>query len=121
MSASECILIPLPLKIVSVANMREHWRTRASRAKLQRRTASALLSSHKPPMLPITVVLTRVAARKLDTDNLAHAFKAVRDGVADWLGIDDGDERITWEYGQRKGKGAAHAEVAVIGNFEALL
>ena len=25
-------------------------------------------------------------------------------GVADWLQIDDGDKRLTWVYGQRKGK-----------------
>lgn len=117
MSAAEVINIPLPLKIVSVANLREHWATKANRAKLQRRTTAALLKAHKPPLLPITVVLTRVAARQLDTDNLASAFKACRDGVADWLGVPDNDPRVTWEYGQRKGKGCAMAEVAVIGRM----
>lgn len=117
MSAADVICIPLPLKIVSVANLREHWRTRAGRAKLHRVTTAALLRSHKPPLLPITVVLTRVAARQLDTDNLASAFKACRDGVADWLGVPDNDPRVTWEYGQRTGKGCAMAEVSVIGSM----
>ncbi len=117
MNASEVIHIPLPLKIVSVANLREHWTTRAGRARMQRATTAALLRAHKPPLLPITVVLTRVAARQLDSDNLAHAFKACRDGVADWLGVPDNDPRVTWEYGQRKGKGCAMAEVAVIGRM----
>lgn len=118
MNAAEVIHVPLPLKIVSVANLREHWRTRAGRAKLHRATTAALLRAHKPPLLPITVVLTRVAARSLDTDNLATAFKACRDGVADWLGVPDNDPRVTWEYGQRKEKGAAKAEISVIGRME---
>lgn len=117
MNASEVIHVTLPLKIVSVANLREHWSTKANRAKLQRRTTAALLKAHRPPLLPLTVVLTRVAARQLDTDNLAAAFKSCRDGVADWLGVNDNDQRVTWEYGQRKGKGCAMAEVAVIGRM----
>jgi len=33
-------------------------------------------------------------------DNLRGALKAVRDQVATWLGVDDADPRVTWEYGQ---------------------
>jgi hypothetical protein len=51
----------------------------------------------------LTIVLTRVAPRKLDTDNLASGFKAVRDGIAEWLQIDDGDNRLDWQYRQRNG------------------
>jgi hypothetical protein len=51
----------------------------------------------------LTIVLTRIAPRKLDTDNLASGFKAVRDGIAEWLGIDDGDSRLDWQYRQRNG------------------
>ena len=39
----------------------------------------------------------------LDDDNLASGFKSTRDGVADWLGIDDGSKRLTWVYKQVKG------------------
>jgi hypothetical protein len=50
----------------------------------------------------------------LDDDNLASGFKAARDGVADWLGIDDGSPRLSWRYGQRKSKpGEYAAEVSV--------
>jgi hypothetical protein len=38
---------------------------------------------------PSRVILTRVCSGKLDDDNLVGAFKPVRDGVADALGIDD--------------------------------
>ena len=51
--------------------------------------------------LPLTVVLTRVAPRRLDGDNLQSGFKAGRDGVADWLGVDDGNGLIDWQYAQR--------------------
>ena len=56
-----------------------------------------------------TVTLTRIAPRKLDCDNLRGALKAVRDGVADWLGVDDGSERITWKYAQERGKPKWHS------------
>lgn len=98
------LCVALPLRIVSVANLREHWRTRAGRAKLHRATAKAVMRAHKPPALPITVTLTRISPRSLDDDNLAAAFKACRDGVADWLGLPDNHPGIRWQYAQRKGR-----------------
>jgi hypothetical protein len=66
-------------------------------------------------MLPATVVLTRVAPRRLDGDNLQSGFKAVRDGVADWLGVDDGNGLVDWQYVQRSGKPGEYAvEIEVI-------
>lgn len=98
------IRVELPIKIVSVANLREHWSTRAARAKLHRGTASTMLHAWGPPVLPVTVTMTRVGARTLDTDNLSSGCKAARDGIADWLGVDDADPRVTWIYAQTKGK-----------------
>ena len=40
---------------------------------------------------PVRVKLVRVGGKKLDDDNLDNAFKAVRDTVAEWLEVDDGD------------------------------
>jgi hypothetical protein len=58
----------------------------------------------------------RLTGRALDGDNLQRALKAVRDGVADALGIDDGDSRIEWQYGQRRGgKGEYAVEVTIQG------
>lgn len=95
----------MPLRVVSEANRRDHWRVKAKRAKDQR----AYTYAHLPAMLaglplPLVVTLTRVAPRKLDSDNLAGAFKAVRDGVADALGKDDGNAGIEWRYAQQKGE-----------------
>jgi hypothetical protein len=41
-------------------------------------------------------------------------------GVADWLGIDDGDKRLTWRYAQRRGKPKEYAaEVKIESEFVA--
>lgn len=97
------LLVHLPILTVSEANRRDHWRVRAKRAKSQRRTAAVLVPAFG---LPCVVTLTRVASRALDDDNLRGAMKAVRDGIADRLGVDDRDARVAWQYAQRTGKQA---------------
>ena len=101
-----CITIP-GLKTVSEANSHTHWRVRQRRAKEQRTTVFVHLSCRAgrvPPPLPVVVTLTRLSARQLDSDNLAGAMKHVRDGVADWFGVDDGDPRYEWRVEQVKSK-----------------
>ncbi len=99
------IRVVLPIKTVSVMNAREHWSARARRAKVHRETARLMLMAQgKPPVLPVTVTMTRLSARRLDSDNLASACKAARDGIADWLGVDDGDDRVKWVPAQAVGK-----------------
>ena len=112
----EMIEIRMPVKIVSVANLRLHWAVKAKLAKSHRSKAfSALASVAAPPAPPCTLVLTRVAPRALDGDNLQSAFKAVRDGVADWLGVDDGHQQLDWQYKQRKDGSKVYAvEIEVI-------
>lgn len=93
----------IPVATVSEANRRDHWRTKAKRARLQRWDAYHVTRLHHRPLTsPCVVHLTRVSARFLDCDNLAGAMKAVRDGIADALGIDDRDPRCRWEYAQVK-------------------
>lgn len=98
-------LIRLPIRLWSVANLREHWAKRAKRAREHRALACFMVRSHVATHpLPVTVHLTRIAPKALDDDNLQSAFKAIRDGVADAYGIDDRDPRISFRYAQRKGK-----------------
>jgi hypothetical protein len=98
------IEVEIDMKVVSMANMRMHWAVKAKLVKSQRQKAfNALASVAAPPAPPCTIVLTRVAPRALDGDNLQSGFKAVRDGVADWLGIDDGSQLVEWQYRQRPG------------------
>ena len=40
----------------------------------------------------------------LDDDNLAGALKAIQDGIADWLHINDRDTRVTWVRKQERAK-----------------
>lgn len=96
-----------PMKLPSCANLREHWGKRSSRARDHRRvgflkTRDALWGNSYA--LPVVVLLVRYGVRDLDSDNLASAFKALRDGIADALGMDDGDKRITWLYEQTRCK-----------------
>jgi hypothetical protein len=100
--SDECSLF-LPIRLPSVANMREHWAKKARRVKEQRSTVAMVLrTALSQPTLPAVIDLVRISPRQLDDDNLQSAFKAVRDGVADWLGVDDADEQVTWRYAQKR-------------------
>lgn len=102
--------IILPLRTVSEANRRDHWATKAKRVARQRGvTGMVLLNSLRGLRGPVMVLLARVAPLPLDDDNLRGALKAVRDGVADALGVNDNDPRVTWEYAQRRGKPGEYA------------
>lgn len=103
------IRIKAPIRTVSELNSREHWAARYRRRSKQREALAWLLKSKPKPKPPADVFLTRIAPRKLDTDNLASAFKALRDQLADWLGIDDGDPCVKWHYDQRKGEPKEYA------------
>jgi hypothetical protein len=105
----------IPMRLVSLTNQREHWSKRAKRAKEQRGLVEACLKNWlrgKEP--PLEIAILRIAPRRLDSDNLQGACKHVRDGIADAIGIDDGDPRLTWHYGQtsRGPEYAVYIEVA---------
>lgn len=99
------MIVQVPIRIESVANIHEHWTARARRASIHKGTTYyALREAGAPHSLPCTVKLTRIAPRSLDShDNLRSGCKAAVDGVALWLTVDDADERITGKYAQRKG------------------
>jgi hypothetical protein len=101
------ITLKLPCRVLSEANRRDHWAVAHRRAKQQADALHAALEAagltdHRPP-LPLIVTWTRTGRKTLDDDNLQRAFKALRDRLAEWIGCDDGDERITWKYTQRQG------------------
>jgi hypothetical protein len=105
----------LPIHLASMANLRLHWASKARIAKRHRAVAKNSLSALAAPLRPpLSIVLTRVAPRKLDGDNLQYAFKAIRDGVADWLGVDDGSPQLDWQYAQRSaGPGQYWVEIDI--------
>ena len=115
MSIAFEILMPLP----SCANLREHWAARAARSKSQRSLANMAMRARPEFRKPLeagqsaTITLTRIAPRALDSDNLASAFKACRDGIADALGVDDGSPRLEWRYAQEKGAARVRVELQI--------
>ena len=110
------VCVRLPLRIVSEANSSDHWRKVAARKKTHRSTARLVLKKHARPVTDgqIKISLIRLAPRVLDGDNLQSGFKATRDGVADWLGIDDGSARLKWAYHQERGAAKEYAAIVQI-------
>lgn len=91
------------IKTVSEANQREHWSKKYRRKVEQQGTFSMLWRSYRPKLkLPAIVTFTRHSCSVLDSDNLAGAFKHVRDQLAKELGIDDGSDKIRFEYKQER-------------------
>jgi len=114
-SSAVTLTVVVPVRVVSEANQRCHWAARHRRFKKQ---ADALDAALWPlPMLETlrvfqhmiaaavktTVTLTRLGGKGLDGDNLASAFKGLRDRLAWHLAVDDGDPIVTWLYGQEPG------------------
>ena len=91
----------IPIQVISEANERCHWRARYTRSKKHRRAAYVATRMHASQYIQtkrhITVTMTRHAKRRMDSDNIASAFKATRDGIAEALEIDDGDPIVEWK------------------------
>jgi hypothetical protein len=119
------IRFTLPLHLPSVANLREHWAKRSKRAKVHRlwgfcasrraQTEAAWPWPWQDDFESLEVTIRRVAPRALDDDNAASAAKGLRDGIADALGVDDRDPRVTWRYEQRKGPSCVEVEIVPVG------
>lgn len=116
LEAEPIATVLVPIRTVSEANSHEHWRYRQKRAKAQHeavlltwlcnRKAQVALFRWGKMIGPTHVHLTRLASRKLDSDNLAGSQKHVRDAVAKFLGVDDGrEDLVSWSYGQERAKG----------------
>lgn len=109
--------IEVPITLPSVANLRENRWARARRTKTQRNAVTlALKSFDRRPFVnqcwaelvqgrSLTIVLTRIAPTPIRDkhDNLPMALKASVDAIAKVLGVDDGDELVSWEYRQKRG------------------
>jgi len=99
--------ITFPLRTISGMNAREHPMARKRRVKAERAVVAwSLVKAFRAsrPTLPLVIRLTRFApSRGLDSDNLQSALKAVRDAIAQWLGINDADEsRARYAYAQAR-------------------
>lgn len=104
-----CVSVP-GLVVVSEANRRDHWAVRRRRAREQAEDTILALATLGPRVKArlqrakrVRVRFVRLGGRKLDSDNLAGAFKAVRDALCNrWLKIDDGSNHYEWEWPQQE-------------------
>lgn len=118
------MIFAIPMRLPSVANLREHWATKAKRVKAQRGAVALALKSRRASLTELhaelargrslSVVMVRVSPRKLDGDNLSSAFKAVRDEVAKQLGVDDGSDQVAWACKQEKGPELVTVHIAAV-------
>lgn len=121
----------VPVRTVSGMNQREHFHARGRRNSVHRKMVALSVLAlcrgrawpSKPTMrgrrmletmqlpveLPAVVTMTRIAPSELDDDNLAASNKAIRDQLADHLGVNDRDTRVRWYSEQRKGKPGEYA------------
>lgn len=99
--------VELPIRTVSELNAHDRLRVRFRRKKSQQQTVALVLYSafqRRRPALPVHVVMTRIGPQRMDSDNVQGALKHVRDEIARWLNIDDGDEaKATWQVEQQIG------------------
>jgi hypothetical protein len=121
------LLVVLPLRTKNPLNMQ--WGNsrvaaimRTARRRDERKITRALVAAALNrrglgglELVPCVVTLTRVSAGKMDDDGIAASCKGIRDGIADALGIDDGDrKRLRFAYDQRKGPRGFHAVEALL-------
>jgi hypothetical protein len=93
----------IPIRTVSEANQREHHLTKAKRVRSHRETTALLMRRLlKKGEVPDVIVLTRLAPKALDGDNLQSALKGCRDGIQDALGIND--RHLNFVYAQEQSK-----------------
>lgn len=99
------IVTTLGIRVRSL-NEREHTMVRAKRVARERGVTRLAMTPICRPWrlrlqggLPrLTIELTRLGPKLMDSDNNVGSLKHVRDGVADALGVDDGDPRLHWVY-----------------------
>lgn len=118
------VVVSVPgLKIRSEANLREHWAVKRRRVKEQQDATHVALCSlgrgvrkvlRDAPGLAVRFV--RIGGRKMDSDNLTGGFKAVRDALAAWVGVDDGSDWWDWlRPAQESGECGIRIELTVTG------
>lgn len=83
------------LRLDATPNSRAHWTATAKKRAREREVITRALAGITPPAGPWRVTITRGGSRPMDDDNRTASAKGVRDAIAAWLGVDDGDERFT--------------------------
>lgn len=102
-SSMPVLTVSLPFATKSRANdnTSNHWGPRAKASKAHRTGAYIVLSSKRSALIKLldrgglVVRVVRIAPKALDGhDNLGMALKAITDGIADVLQVNDRDPRV---------------------------
>ncbi len=97
--------VTLPFRLESRANdhRSNHWGGRSKTSKAQRMGAQLALTSHKTSLRRVlrlrglVVRVVRIGPRELDShDNIGMSCKAITDGAADALGVNDRNASVTF-------------------------
>lgn len=85
------------LCLPSLANGRK-WKDKATHSQLCVVLVALARAGHARPLVAssdrVLVSITRYGPKRIDSDNGVASAKSMRDAVALWLGIDDGDPRF---------------------------
>jgi len=109
LAVGRTVTVTIPVVVGPGPNGRDgHWGERSRRVKRERRTVAAALADVTLPDLSrpgsrAAVAVTRLGGRRRDPDNNVASLKGVIDAVATALGVDDGDDRVSWAWGWRAG------------------
>ena len=99
------IEVDVPIRLASEANAGGKLGSKIGRkGRVKAAVVAALPRLAEPFPLPAVVTLTRLGGRELDAgDNLPRSLKAVKDVVAEYLGVQDTgrDPRVRWRFRQR--------------------
>lgn len=103
--AASVVEFELPgLRLVNPLNNRQHWRVVWQRGRREKASTLARLAMFRPPRPPLDVEIIRLSRGRLDDDGATASAKHVRDAVAAWAGVDDGDTaRIQFVVSQSRG------------------
>lgn len=108
--------VTIPLRARTSQNVRfDHHMAKARRVKKER--GDAMMATARLPALvepALLVTLTYVGPRELDFVNLCASLKAVQDGVASRLKVDDASPLVKWAFAQERGEYAVKVEVTTM-------
>jgi hypothetical protein len=104
------ITFELPIKTVNESNgMQGHWQSKAGRRKRHHAAVNYRWPRDVKFAPALVVTLTRLSAGTLDDDGLRAALKAIRDGVASKLKVDDASDLVSWVYAQERCAKGTHS------------
>lgn len=93
--------------LVNTLNAREHRFETGRRTTQEKKLVGYYLLTKPRQQSPATITMTRIysgRAKPMDGDGLSAAFKATRDAIAAWIGVDDAESHgLTWIPKQERG------------------